>query len=51
IKLKDGVHPDWEKALPNESQLVHVKVKEEIEKIIASGIIKVVEELEWISLM
>ncbi|KAH9319496.1 hypothetical protein KI387_021265, partial [Taxus chinensis] len=50
IKLKEGVHPVQKRPYQMNPNL-HVKVKEEIDKIIVLDIIKAVEELEWISLM
>ncbi|KAH9303739.1 hypothetical protein KI387_008143, partial [Taxus chinensis] len=50
IKLKEGVHPIQKRPYQMNPNL-YVWVKEEIEKMIASGIIEAVEESEWISPM
>ncbi|KAH9310471.1 hypothetical protein KI387_025506, partial [Taxus chinensis] len=47
IKLKEGAHPIWKRPYRMNLNL-HVKVKEEIDKMIASGIIEAIEESEWI---
>ncbi|KAH9292824.1 hypothetical protein KI387_041999, partial [Taxus chinensis] len=46
IKLKEGAHLIWKRPYRMNLNL-HVKVKEEIDKMITSGIIEAVEESEW----